>query len=300
MKEIIVIAGPTASGKSRLAIELAEQFNGEIISADSRTIYREMDVATSKPTIFERNEIPHHLFDIVRPEDPFSVALYKKLAIEKIGDVQERNKTPFLVGGTGLYIDSVVYDFSLAPGKPDSPLKQKLEDMPSDKLFEKLMELDPVSAKEIGPSNKRRLARALEVSLATGKPFSSQKQRKELPKNILYLAIDVPREELYARINTRIDGWLETGLIEETRNLAKKYPPDIPSMSAIGYKEMADYLAGNIDKEKAVKTMKQRTRNYAKRQLTWFRKNDDIVWIKGKKDAEDEIRKFSKRLSNKT
>jgi tRNA dimethylallyltransferase len=290
-KPIIIITGPTASGKTDLAIKIAKEFEGEIVNADSRTVYREMDVATAKPSEEEKADIPHHLFDVVKPDDSFTVADYKKLAQEKIREIRNRGKSPILVGGTGLYIDSVVYDFNLTEGKPQPKLREELNELSTDMLLHRLEELDPDSIETIDSSNKRRLVRALEVSMSTGMPFSKQKERKPLPDDVIYLSVDVPREELYDKINRRIEHWLEMGLIEETKRLRQKYSADLPSMSAIGYKEVGDYLEGKISKEEAIEEMKKRTRNYAKRQLTWLRRNPDIEWVKDDKEARVKIEK---------
>jgi tRNA dimethylallyltransferase len=293
-KPIIVITGPTASGKTALAIKLAKRFNGEIINADSRSIYREMDIATSKPSIEETKVIPHHLINIVNPDEVFTLSDYQKLALEKIKEVQSRDKTPFLVGGTGLYIDAVVYNFNLTETKPDLKLRKKLEKDTIKELAEKLKGIDPESFETIDLKNKRRLIRALEVALSTKKSFIISQKRETKPENILYLALDVEREMLYQKINQRIDQWLKTGLIEETKYLASKYSFDLPALSAISYQEILKYLNNKISLKEAAETMKKRTRNYAKRQLTWFKSNKDVVWIKNEGEAEENIKKFLK------
>jgi tRNA dimethylallyltransferase len=289
---IIVIAGATASGKTALAVELAKKFNGEIINADSRTVYRGLNVATSKPTMEEMKGVPHHLFDIVNPDEPFTLADYKRLAETAIKEVQEKGKIPFLVGGTGLYIDAVIYNFNMTEAEPNAELRKELEAKTEAKLFAEIQKLDPETAEIIDSHNKRRLIRALEVILTTERSFAESKQKIKLPTNVLYLAIDVPREELYEKIEKRIENWENLGLVEETKRLKQKYSLDLPSMSSIGYQEISDALDGKIYMQAAIDVMKKRTRNYAKRQLTWFRKNRDIVWIKTPKEAEEKISNF--------
>ena len=293
-KPIIVIAGPTASGKTSLAISLAKEFNGEIINADSRSIYREMNVATSKPTTKECQLIPHHLIDVVKPDELFSLADYKKLANAAISEIHDRGKTPFLVGGTGLYIDSVVYDYILPETKPNFDLRKDLEKSSTTELAERLESLDPITYQKIDLKNKRRLIRAIEVALQTKKSFVSLQTKKPKPTSILYLVLDIPRDILYERINQRVDKWKDEGLVEETKTLKAKYSIDLPSMSAIGYKEIAEYLDNVVSLSEALENMKKRTRNYAKRQVTWYKRNKDIIYIKNEKEALDAIEGFLK------
>lgn len=293
-KPIIVIAGPTASGKTSLAISLAKKFNGEIINADSRSIYREMNVATSKPTTKECQLIPHHLIDVVKPDELFSLADYKKLVNAAISEIHDRGKIPFLVGGTGLYIDSVVYDYSLPETKPNFDLRKDLEKSSTTELAERLESLDPITYQKIDLKNKRRLIRAIEVALQTKKSFVSLQTKKPKPTSILYLVLDIPRDILYERINQRVDKWKDEGLVEETKTLKAKYSIDLPSMSAIGYKEIAEYLDNVVSLSEALENMKKRTRNYAKRQVTWYKRNKDIIYIKNEKEALDAIEGFLK------
>lgn len=288
---IIVIAGPTASGKTKLAVELAKKLNGEIINADSRTIYKEMDIATSKPTEKEFESIPHHLFNIVNPDEEFSLADYKKIAEQAIVKIQKRDKLPILVGGTGLYIDAIVYDFNLAETMPDFSLRNELENLSTDELANRLKEAEQGEISKIDIKNRRRVIRAIEIASSAGNS-DRHKDRKEKPHNILYLAIDIPREELYRKIEERIDIWFGSGLIEETKKLKERYSPDLPAMTSIGYKEISQALDNKTTLPEAINVMKQRTRNYAKRQLTWFRKNKDIIWIKNQTEAEKVITNF--------
>jgi len=284
MNKIIVIAGPTASGKTDLAIELAKKIDGEIVNADSRSIYKEMDLGTGKPTIEERRGIPHHLFDLINPDEQFSVAEYKELAEEKIKEIKDRGKTPVIVGGTGLYIDSVVYDYVMPESKPDYELRAKLEEKSTEELFSDLAQVDLGTAERIDPKNRRRLIRALEIFYETGKPKVEQEKKKPLPEDVLYFAIDIDRETLYERINQRVDKWVAEGFIDEVKELLKKYSLEDPGMSGIGYKQIGLYLTGQITKEKAIEKFKQGDRNLAKRQLTWFKRNKDVIWIRGLKD----------------
>lgn len=289
-KPIIILAGPTASGKSKLAVTLAKKFNGEVINADSRTVYRHLNIATSKPTNREKDGVPHHLFNVVDLDEIFTVADFQKLARAKITEIQKREKIPFLVGGTGLYLDAVAYNFNLTRGQPNSKLRHQLEDRPTEELNDRLKKLDPEAADKI--KDRRRLIRALEVVLSTDQPLYQQQRKDPLPENVLYLAINQPRTELYERINQRVDQWLKTGLIEETESLVKQYPITLPSMSALGYVEIYDYLQNKITLEKATEKMKQRTRHYAKRQLTWFSHNKDVNWVNNEKEASSKIVNF--------
>ncbi|MFA5197484.1 MAG: tRNA (adenosine(37)-N6)-dimethylallyltransferase MiaA [Patescibacteria group bacterium] len=293
-KPIIIVAGPTASGKTSLAIDLAKKFNGEIVNADSRSIYREMDVATSKPTTEERQEIPHHLIDIVKPDETFSLSDYKKLANSAISEIQNRGKIPFLVGGTGLYLDSIAYDYNLAETKPNLVLRKELEKSSTTELAEKLKLLDPNTYKIIDLKNKRRLIRAIEVASQTNESFTSLQTKKPKPANILYLVLDVPRDVIYKRIGQRIEKWHTEGLVKEAEDLTKKYSINLPSMSAIGYKEIGEYINHKVSLPEALENMKKKTRNYAKRQITWFGKNKDIIYIKNGKEATRIIEIFLK------
>ncbi len=291
---IIVIAGPTASGKTKIAVEIAKKFNGEVVNADSRTVYKEMDIATSKPSEEEIKSVPHHLFDVVNPYETFSLANYKEFATKAIEDIQKRKKLPILVGGTGLYIDAVVYDYNLAETIPDFDLRNELENLSTDELVTKLKEINPDEITKIDIKNRRRMIRAIEIAFSTNN-LNKQKARKEKPQNILYLAVDVPREKLYGKIEERINKWLDLGLVEETKKLKEKYSFDLPAMTSIGYKEISEALDNKITLFEAINIMKQRTRNYAKRQLTWFKRNKDIIWIKNKPEAEKVISEFLKQ-----
>lgn len=286
---LIIIAGPTASGKTDLAINLAKKINGEIINADSRSIYRGMDIGTGKPTKNEMSEIPHHLFDIKNPDEGFSVAEFKKLANKKIADIQSKGKVPIIVGGTGLYIDALVYNFDLREEEKDNRLRKQLEKKSADKLFDELLKKDPETAKEIDPKNKRRLIRALEIYKLTGKSKSSQDKRNPLPDNVYYFAIDIDREKLYKKINERVAQMFGTGLLNETEKILKKYSTDIPIMQTMGYRESIQNINKEITLEEAISKTQQAHRNLAKRQMTWFKRNKDTIWVKGLKDLETSL-----------
>lgn len=320
-KPLIVILGPTASGKSETALKLAKKLNGEIVSADSRQIYRGMNVGTAKMTRDKKsirlsgglaalasklaeearnkklrpviiNGIPHYLIDIINPDEDFSVAEYKKFAIEIIRDIQRRGKIPILVGGTGLYISAVVDNIEIPKVKPNPALRKKLEKMPLGKLLEKLEKLDPKTIKIIDKKNKRRVIRALEVTISTGKPFSGQRKKGKPLFDILEIGIEAPRKTLYKKIDQRVNKMIRQGLIEETRKLAKKYSWKLPSMSGIGYKQIGMYLCGEITLKKAKELIKFATHAYVRRQMTWFRKDKGIKWVKP--DSESNLNKIVK------
>ncbi len=292
-KPIIVIAGPTASGKTTLAINLAQKFKGEIVNADSRSVYREMDIATSKPSALERQQIRHHLIDVVNPDEPFSLSDYKALANEAIADIHNRDKIPFLVGGTGLYLDAIIYDYGLIEVKPNPTLRSRLEKLSTPELAKLLKSLDPMVSEKIDQKNSRRLIRAIEIATQIDKPLSGE-TKKEKPTTVLYLAIKVPRDQLYERINERVDQWEDQGLVSETKELTKNYSIDLPSLSAIGYQEISNYLDDKISLCEALEIMKKRTRHYAKRQITWFKRNNDLVYIENEDEATAAIEAFLK------
>jgi len=320
LKPLIVILGPTAAGKSELAIELAHKFNGEIISADSRQIYRGMDIGTGK---YPRTEsldlkypvsspeaksktakplliggIQHYFIDIADPDQEFTLAQFKKAAIKKITDIQNRGKIPFLVGGTGLYISSVVDNLNIPKAAPSAKLREKLEKMTTSEMIANLEKLDINAYRSIDKKNRRRLIRALEVILLTGKTFSSQKKKGTPLFETLEIGIETKREELYRKIEDRIDKMVKLGLESETRNLLDKgYTKSLPSMSGIGYKQMIMYLNDEITFNEAIRLIKRDSRRYARRQMTWFRRDKNIHWIKDYEKAEKLIKNF---LTKKT
>ena len=290
-RPLIVILGPTSAGKTQLSLDLASRFSGEIISADSRQVYRHMDIGTDKIPIEKRKNIPHHLIDVVNPDERFTVADYKRMTEKTIDEILEKSHTPFLVGGSGLYIRAVTQNFTLLPESKDLELRKKLtnelETEGKQKLHEKLMKLDPESAKKIHPNNIPYLLRALEIVLLTGKPKSVALQQKEDSQthheatryDILKIGLNLPRETLYRRIEDRVDAQIKNGLVEETKKLLENYLPHFTSMRTLGYQEIALYLQNKISLETAIALIKQHTRHFAKRQMTWWRQEADIHWF---------------------
>jgi tRNA dimethylallyltransferase len=292
-RPLIVILGPTASGKTKLAIDLAKKFSGEIISADSRTIYEGLDIGTAKPTSEERKEVPHFLLDIIKPNTKFSVAEFQRLAFKIIDDIHQKNKIPFLVGGTGLYIDAVTKGFIIPKPKADERLRTKLASYSNKTLLAKLKKLDPRTAHLIDPKNKRRLIRALEVCLVTGRPFSEQKAKAKAPYQILKIGLKLSRQKLYERINQRIDEMIKKGLVRECQKLYEMgFDFNLPSLSGLIYKQMGDYLAGKMSLEEAIELAKSKTRNFARRQMTWFGKDKEIIWLSNPAEIELVISQF--------
>ncbi|KUK40952.1 MAG: tRNA dimethylallyltransferase [Clostridia bacterium 62_21] len=283
---LVVICGPTATGKTEVGILVAGELNGEVVSADSMMVYRGMDIGTAKPTLVERRGVPHHLIDVVEPHAAFSVALYQELAEKCIADIHARGRLPLLVGGTGLYIRSVIdrYRFVAAP---DPDLRRRLVDEARlagpDALHARLAAVDPAAAARIHPHNVRRVIRALEVYHQTGQPITSfqEPQRDASPKYRLWMfGLTMPREELYRRIEERVDRMLAAGLVDEVRRLLEGgYHRRFTAMQALGYKEIAAYLEGESTFEEAVRLLKRNTRRFAKRQLTWFRRDPRIRWL---------------------
>jgi tRNA dimethylallyltransferase len=288
---IIILTGPTASGKTAMSLELAKEFNSEIIAADSMTVYKGMNIGTDKP---KEPSITHHLINIIDPDEPFNAAIFKDLVTEKVKEITAQGKIPFLVGGSTMFIDSFAYNYQMPEVEPDQDLRTELEKKSNEDLFEELVTMDPDAEWTIDKNNKRRLIRALEVTLKTGIPFTAQKSKKNLPGNLLYLAIEVDREELYKKINARVDQMMDEGFLDEVRQLYEKYDHNT-AMQAAGYKQLTQYLDGEITLEEAVEKTKQAHRNYAKRQLTWLGANSDVVWIKDLAGAESKISQFLKQ-----
>jgi tRNA dimethylallyltransferase len=286
-QKIVIIAGPTASGKSGLAIELALYFGAEIVNADSMQVYRGMDVGTAKPSIGERKGVPHHLLDVVDPDEDFNAALYRSLAISALRDIASRGKACFVVGGTGLYIRSLLGGLFRCPEQDPvlrRDLNREFEEYGLPFLYERLQGLDPESARKIHPNDRVRIIRALEVTQLTGQPLSSLIQEHDFhdsPFRALKICLEMNREQLYRRINERTLAMIEEGLAAETETLLRKgYSPDLKSMKAIGYRHMVKYLGGTWDLEEAIARLQADTRRYAKRQLTWFRADPEIHWMK--------------------
>ncbi|MCK5123082.1 MAG: tRNA (adenosine(37)-N6)-dimethylallyltransferase MiaA [Candidatus Pacebacteria bacterium] len=287
LQSLIVILGPTASGKTEMGFKLAKKYNGEIINADSRQIYREMDIGTGKTDIqYSIFNIPVHLINIKNPNQKFSLSQYKKIAIKTINNIHKKNKIPILVGGTGLYISTIVDNLEIPKAAPNKKIRERLEKHTEKYLFKKLKKIDLKSAKTIGENNKRKLIRALEVCEITGKPFSSQQIKGEPLFNVLQIGIKTDREKLYKKIDERVDEMIRIGLIKETKKLSKKYSFDLPAMSGIGYREIGQYLQNKIALEEAIQKIKFRTHQYARRQMTWFKRDGRIEWVENYSEAE--------------
>jgi len=291
LAKLIVILGPTASGKTELGIKLAKKFKGEVVSADSRQIYKEMNIGTGKPTKKEMKGIPHHLIDTIKLDKNFNVVLYKKLAIKKIKDIQKRKKLPFLVGGTGLYISSVVdnVDFPQIPAQKKQ--RKEMEKKTEKELFGIYKKLDSEGSRLIEKKNRRRLIRAIEVCKVTGEPFWKQRKKRKKLFDILEIGIKLEKTKSKARINKRIESMTKAGLEKEVKKLLKKYGW-IPSMQTIGYQEWKDYFEEKASKEEIKKLIELHTNQFVKRQMTWFKRNKNICWIKNQKEAEKLIREF--------
>lgn len=294
--KVIVICGPTASGKTALSIELAKKINGEIVSADSMQIYKDMDIGTAKPTKQEMGEIKHYLLDFVSPEDRYSVAQYKQDAKKAIKEIINKGKTPIIVGGTGLYVDSLIYEIEYNDIKLDEEYRKKLEKIAEEQgleeLYKKAVEIDPEAMKKISQNDKKRIMRVLEIYHSTGKTKTEQeKESRKNPVEFDYrvFAINWDREILYQRINKRVDIMVDQGLIEEVKEILNKYDKFPTAMQGLGYKEVVDYLNGIYTKEEMIEKIKLETRRYAKRQLTWFRKNKQTIWLDGTNDIQNNI-----------
>ncbi len=279
---LIIIVGPTAVGKTEIAVQLAGRLNGEIISADSRLFYRGMDIGTAKPSLKERRGVPHHLIDIADPDEVISLAEFQQKAGAAIAGVRARSRLPFLVGGTGQYIRSVTESWQPPRVVANEKLREALNRLKEDKgqawIFEKLAILDPSAAENIDPRNVRRVIRALEVILTTGQLFSNQRQRGKISFRYLTIGLMRPRADLYARVDERIEAMFENGLIREVADLVKRgFTPELPSMSAIGYRECMKVLKGEWDIEAAKKEMKRLTRIFIRRQANWFKESDPTI-----------------------
>jgi len=282
---MIAIVGPTAVGKSELALHLAQYFPLEIISADSRQVYRYMDIGTNKPSLAERAAVPHHVIDVVEPDEDFSLAMYHQLAIEALKAIQQKDKLPLLVGGSGLYVWSLVEGWKIPQVPPDPKLRRKLEaraeQKDSQSLHRELQDIDPIAAAKINPNNIRRIIRALEIYHATGQP-PSQLQRKEAPGfPILFIGLTRERSELYRKIDWRVDKMIQSGLVEEVEQLLKKgYSPSLSSMAGIGYKQIGQFLRGEMTLPEAIDKIKYETHRLARHQYAWFRLSDSrIRWF---------------------
>jgi len=293
---VLAIAGPTASGKSDLAIRLAKEMNGEIVCMDSMQIYRRMDIGTAKPTAQEQAEVPHHMLDIVEPEANYAVADYAQDAERVLTDIVIRGKLPILTGGTGLYLKALMHGLSLGGTGSDEALREKLnaiaaEEGGKQRLHQQLREVDPISAQKLHPNDVRRVVRALEVFELTGTPISQQKQEEpDRPFDILPLAIDMPRDVLYQRLEKRVHMMMNAGLLQEVRALlAEGMNAQMQSMQGIGYKELIPVVQGTEKLEAAVRQIILNTRHYAKRQGTWLRTEPKVQWISGNADQRMQL-----------
>ena len=304
MKKVIVICGPTASGKTKLSIELAKRVGGEIISCDSMQIYQEMDIGTAKPTEEERQGIQHYLLDFVSPEERYSVADYKKDAKKAIKEIVAKRKIPIIVGGTGLYIDSLIYEIEYPNIEFDLEYRKQLEERVEkeglEKLYEEAKAIDSLAMQKISQNDTKRILRILEIYHATGKTKTEQEieSRKNPPEyDYQVYALRWDRQILYERINQRVDYMIKEGLIQEVEEILKKHKHFPTAMQGLGYKEVVEFLEGNITKEEMIEKIKMETRRYAKRQMTWFRKNKQTVWLDGQANVEDNIDVIIKKLN---
>jgi tRNA dimethylallyltransferase len=299
---LILIVGPTAVGKTELAIQLAERLNGEIVSADSRLFYRGMDIGTAKPSREEQARVPHHLIDIVNPDEILSLAVFQQRAHEIIADIHTRNKLPLLVGGTGQYVRAVTEGWTPPEVIPNERLRDELGKMKEERgiywLHEKLKGLDPVAAEKIDARNFRRTIRALEVIMTTGKKFSEQRGQIDSPYHLITIGLIRPRVELYARVDARIDAMFANGFLDEVKILlASGYSPTLPTMSAIGYRECIEVLEGKIKVEEAKQAIRRMTRIFVRRQANWFKESDpNIHWYQIKDGIVNEIEKNIRQL----
>jgi tRNA dimethylallyltransferase len=290
VSNLFVLVGPTAAGKTALAIELAQRFEGEIVSADSRQIYRGMDIGTAKPTRDEQARAPHHLIDIVAPDESYTLANYQADAYVTIDNILARDKQPFLVGGTGLYVRAVVRGLRIPRVPPNKELRGQLASEDSAALYERLRALDPDAAARIDPRNVRRTIRALEVCLTTGARFSALGRVAPPPYRITQIGLTMSRSQLYARIDARVDKMMADGLVDEVKSLVVLgYGWELPSMSGLGYRQIGEYLRGGASLDEAVANIKRATRDFVRRQYAWFRLKDErIRWFEGANIGEVE------------
>jgi len=302
--KLIAVVGPTASGKTDLAVRLAKAFGGEVISADSRQFYRGMEIGSDTVTGTARtvggfrtvvhDGIPHHLVSFRSPKRPVTVAEFARMARRRIRSVLKRGRVPFLVGGSGLYVKAVVDNLAIPEVKADPKVRATLERRSTGALFAELRRKDPQYADRIAPKNRRYAIRALEVIAATGKPFSVLQRAQEAEYDVLELGIARSREEMYARIDARVDALMRKGLLEEAERLSKRYGWDLPSMSGLGHRQLGAYLRGETALEEAVRLVKRDTRHFAKRQMTWFRRDGRIIWVKTYAEAKRRVSAFLK------
>jgi len=290
-RKLVAIVGATASGKTVWAKNIARMFNGQIISVDSRQIYKGMDIGTAKDKTF-----PQDMIDIVEPNQTFTLADYQNMVGDLIEKYFSEGITPVLAGGTGLYLDAVIYGYQIPDFSQDSlKIRAELEKNSDEELHQKLVELDSWSAQRIDPKNRRRVIRAIEVSIITSKPYSEQLVKRKPNYDVLIVGIDASRETLYAKIDARVERMVKDGLVEEVRGLLEKYASDLPSLNTIGYKEIIDYLQGRITIREAIQRIQFNTHAYVRRQITWFKRDPNIKWVKNIEEAEKLIERFLKK-----
>lgn len=296
-EKVIVICGPTASGKTDLSIELAKRINGEIVSCDSMQIYKEMDIGTAKPTVEEMQGIKHYLLDFIYPNERYSVADYKKDAKKAIRKILAEGKVPIVVGGTGLYVDSLIYEIEYPDIEFDEKYRRFLEEQVEKKglqyLYEQAIKIDPEATNKISQNDKKRILRILEIYHVTGKNKTEQEKesRKNEPEyDYKVFALNWDRDVLYKRINLRVDKMIKQGLVQEVEKILKEYKEFPTAMQGLGYKEVVQYLRGEMSKEEMIEKIKMETRRFAKRQLTWFRKNKQTIWLDAKDGIQNNIK----------
>ncbi len=301
-RRLVAVVGPTATGKSSLAVELASRFGGEIIVADSRQVYRHMEIGTAKPTPDERSLARHHLIDVVDPDGPFSLGQWLELAQAALEDVWSRGRQPLLVGGTGQYTWALLEGWRVPRVPPQPEFRRRMEGRDGAALFEEVRRIDPLAAERIGPSNRRRLIRALEVYEATGRPISYWQAREQPDYRTLLIGLRLSRDELYRRIDERVDRMIAAGLIEEARRLLTRgYSRELPSMSGIGYKEACAQVAGEMTAKEAAARIKTETHRLARHQNAWFKADDPrIRWLDAAGGAlDDAVRLVGEFLGQK-
>ena len=285
-QKVMVICGPTASGKTKLGIEVANRINGEIISCDSMQIYKDMNIGTAKPTKIEMSQAKHYLVDFVSPTERYSVAEYKKDAEKVIEKILSEGKTPIIVGGTGLYLNSLIYGIDYPNIETDLKYREELENKVNEEglenLYNEAKKIDPEAIEEISPNDKKRILRILEIYHQTGKnktEIEAESRKNGVKYDYRIFVLNMDREKLYERINKRVDIMIEQGLIEEVKSLVKKYTEFPTAMQGLGYKEMVEYLDNKITKEEAIEKIKMESRRYAKRQITWFKSYENAIWL---------------------
>lgn len=299
--KIVVICGPTASGKTGLGIAVANKINGEIISSDSMQIYKDMDIGTAKPTKEEQASAKHHLIDFVSPDQRYSVADFKKDAENKIEEILSKGKIPIIVGGTGLYVNSLIYNIEYKEEKTDLEYRRSLENIELSTLYEEALKIDEIAAKKISSNDRKRITRILEIYHTTGKTKTEldEESIKEAKYDYKIFVLSMDREKLYDKINRRVDIMLEDGLIDEVKNVIGKYNEFPTAMQGLGYKEVIEYLNGDITEEEMIEKIKRESRRYAKRQLTWFRSYKGATWLDGLDRRENNVKIIMEEISEK-